>query len=649
MTSQDDLTLLKQMYQRGEITDEEYDVLRRHVLWGTPLPELMDEPPAAGRPAPPPARTPVPPPPRGAGGPPAGPPAGRPAGGRDPAGPPSGRTPAGPPGGRGPGGPPTGRVPARPPAGRDPGGPPSGRTPAVPPAGRDPGGPPTGRPRAAPLPERDPAGPPSGRTPAIPRYGPGPPPQGFRPSDPRGIPAPRTAPRDQLDEPDTRAARRRQAGRSDTTARAAPPPPQGLPAARHQPPPATPAAPPAPAAPPEAATRAERRRQAEQSGATGRGKGRHQPPETPRRAKGRNQPAPPADAAASRDAGPDTAPGWDVGAATAPGWDVSSSPALGRDAGPDTAPGWETGSATAPGWDVGSSPALGRDAGPDTAPGWETGAATAPGWDVGSATVPGWETGAGTGPGWADAVQPGYSTGQRPVPPAGYRGAERPGDQPPPADFRSVTGTRKAMPADKPEKARPARRRGPRLVVVIMSLVLAAALTAAGVWWFTFRGDPGVAPAAYAQSVCTGVRDWQQNVTGQSTVLQAKIAPLTNLPAKRTAVAAYYTSLATRTDGLQGALTSAGVPDVAGGEDYTRELIRVVGEQAAALRDSASRAGRLDISSASLFEISLNSLLTNASKSVDTVTEALAHPAIGIPPELTTAFEADPTCAAYTG
>ncbi|HVQ90719.1 MAG TPA: hypothetical protein VMU51_06760 [Mycobacteriales bacterium] len=500
------------------------------------------------------------------------------------------------------------------------------------PGGRDPGGPPTGQTRAGPFSERDPAGPPSGRTPAIPRYGPGPSPQAFRPSDPRGIPAPRSAPRDQPDEPDTRAARRRQAERSDTAARAAPPNlsnPHGLPAARHQPPPAAPAAPPAQAAPAEAATRAERRRQAEQSGATGRGKGRHQPPETPRRAKGRNQPAPPTEVAASRDAGPDTAPGWDVGSTTAPGWGTSSA----------TAPGWEAGAAAAPGWDVGSAPGLGRD----------TGSTTASGWDVSSATVPGWETGAGTGPGWEDAVQPGYRTGQQPVAPVGYLGGERPDDQQPPADFRSVTGTRKAKPADKPEKARPARRRGPRLVVVIMSLVLAAALTAAGVWWFTFRGDPGVAPAAYAQSVCTGVRDWQQNVTGQSTALQAKIAPLTNLPAKRTAVVAYYTSLATRTDSLQGTLTSAGIPDVTGGEDYTRELIRVVGEQAAALRDSASRAGRLDISSASLFEISLNSLLTNASKSVDTVTEALAHPAIGIPPELTTAFEADPTCAAYTG
>ena len=44
MTSQDGLALLKQMHQRGEITDEQYDALRRHVLWGTPLPDLEDVP-----------------------------------------------------------------------------------------------------------------------------------------------------------------------------------------------------------------------------------------------------------------------------------------------------------------------------------------------------------------------------------------------------------------------------------------------------------------------------------------------------------------------------------------------------------------------------------------------------------------------------
>jgi hypothetical protein len=46
MTSQDGLALLKQMHQRGEITDEQYDTLRRHVLWGTPLPQTPDGLPA---------------------------------------------------------------------------------------------------------------------------------------------------------------------------------------------------------------------------------------------------------------------------------------------------------------------------------------------------------------------------------------------------------------------------------------------------------------------------------------------------------------------------------------------------------------------------------------------------------------------------
>ena len=35
MTSRDGLALLEQMHRRGEITDEQYDTLRRHV-WVTP-------------------------------------------------------------------------------------------------------------------------------------------------------------------------------------------------------------------------------------------------------------------------------------------------------------------------------------------------------------------------------------------------------------------------------------------------------------------------------------------------------------------------------------------------------------------------------------------------------------------------------------
>src|SRR5215475_2285180 len=42
LMSDDDIAQLKLMRDRGEISDEQYEVLRRHVLWGTPLPEAME-------------------------------------------------------------------------------------------------------------------------------------------------------------------------------------------------------------------------------------------------------------------------------------------------------------------------------------------------------------------------------------------------------------------------------------------------------------------------------------------------------------------------------------------------------------------------------------------------------------------------------
>ena len=251
-------------------------------------------------------------------------------------------------------------------------------------------------------------------------------------------------------------------------------------------------------------------------------------------------------------------------------------------------------------------------------------------------------------------------TGQTAIPAGAYRaggGQSYDVEEPTVTDFRSVPTSRPgakpyrdtAAKSGTPRRGPGRRRRGPALAVVVLSLVLAAALTAAGVWWFTFREKPGVPAATYARSVCTGVRDWQQDVDGQGSVLTRTIAPLENLTAVRAAVVKYYTNLAARTDDLHGTLASAGIPKLDGGQGYADALTRVVTEQAAALRDSASRAGRLDIANKQFFQISLGSLLTNASTSVLKVTDALAHPLTGIPPELATALEADPTCAAYTG
>ena len=78
-----------------------------------------------------------------------------------------------------------------------------------------------------------------------------------------------------------------------------------------------------------------------------------------------------------------------------------------------------------------------------------------------------------------------------------------------------------------------------------------------------------------------------------------------------------------------------------GGRAYADSLAAAVGDQAAALRELAARAGRLDADAAAVFQISLPGLLTGAETAVSEVTAALARPAAGTP--AATAARACPT------
>jgi hypothetical protein len=56
----DEISMLNQLRKDGEISEEQYETLRRHVLWGTPLPELLEEEGITGPAAPPAAKPPAP-------------------------------------------------------------------------------------------------------------------------------------------------------------------------------------------------------------------------------------------------------------------------------------------------------------------------------------------------------------------------------------------------------------------------------------------------------------------------------------------------------------------------------------------------------------------------------------------------------------
>jgi hypothetical protein len=246
---------------------------------------------------------------------------------------------------------------------------------------------------------------------------------------------------------------------------------------------------------------------------------------------------------------------------------------------------------------------------------------------------------------------------ERDEPWAAPRRSRGPGRPPADSDVTGpATGSRQVsrpavdIPAlpDTPVRRRSRRRRGPRLLAALLSLALALALVGAGVWWFALR-ETGVDAPTYARALCSSVRDWQQSVDSSSSTLVRSIAREDDREAVRREVSTYYSGLATRTAELRAAVAAAGVVDVPGGRAYGESLAAALGEEATALRDFAGRAGRLDVSSPTLFQISLQSLLTGAQTTVSDVTAALARPAAGTPAELRLALSTEPICAPYVG
>ena len=167
-------------------------------------------------------------------------------------------------------------------------------------------------------------------------------------------------------------------------------------------------------------------------------------------------------------------------------------------------------------------------------------------------------------------------------------------------------------------------------------------------WWFALR-ETGVDAPTYARSICGSVRDWQRGVDASSSALVKSIPWEEDRARVRSAVEKYYTDLAARTEGLRGAIDAAGPVDVPGGRAYADSLAVAVGDQSAALRDLAARAGRLDVDAATVFQISLQSLLTGAESAVSEIIAALARPAAGTPAPLRLALSDEPACAPYVG
>jgi hypothetical protein len=709
MTSQDDLALLKGMYQRGEISDAQYDVLRRHVLWGTPLPQLMDDLPAARPPDPravPPDRYAAP----------------------DAAGPPDRYLPT-----------PPSPAPDR-----------YAPTPAPPSPAPDRYGPPdrygqpaprsAGEAYAPPAPRSDPEPPDYAARPADPgsrhatpdrhagdqlppptaasptnSYGPPPDPPRYAPGSPgasdryRGpvdgaAPGDRhgtSSPVDGEAGPRSRRARREAAEADDNYSPSAYLPPAGErpeePAPRSR----------------RARREAEERRAAEDVSPAS-----YLPPAggfSPPTGASRRETPDPAYRPPAEDTADPSRPTPYRSPYGPPGPIDDARPPYGRGpSGPiDDSPGLYSSphGSRGPTDDAGApygSPGPIDDArAPYASPYGSPGRADDARAPYGRATSyrpgPGDGRAAPEGDGFGSAAD-GASQYGRPdpddelrsrrarreaaEPPAETRGLRAPdpwddeprrqADPDPWDDEPKTRRARRKARDEKPKRTRdeeptrsrdqeptrerdeepksrratdadpPRKHRRRSVFAVLTSLVLALALVGAGVWYFLLR-DAGVPPADYARSVCGSVRDWQQSVDSSNSALVTSIAREEDRTKVRTAVATYYTTIAGRTDQLRTTVLDAGVVDVAGGQEYTDSFAAAIGTEAGALRDFSARAARLDPKAAATFQIQLQALLTGADGATGAISSALARPSAGTPLALRTALSAEPSCAPYVG
>lgn len=209
------------------------------------------------------------------------------------------------------------------------------------------------------------------------------------------------------------------------------------------------------------------------------------------------------------------------------------------------------------------------------------------------------------------------------------------------------TGSRVGTSAGRNQRpVAPGRRR--RQWTALVSAVLVLGLVAAGVWWFALRVSP-VQPDVYAHRVCTTVSGWQTAMAKAREQLVTTIASKDPPKAIRDKVVSFYQDAEERTAKLSVAMAGIGPPNVVGGADYAESLRQAVASTASSFHDDAVRAGQLDVSSRAIFISQAQSEAASIDSRSQPMFDALSGRGLEPPLDLRTAFDSDPTCAAYTG
>jgi hypothetical protein len=158
-------------------------------------------------------------------------------------------------------------------------------------------------------------------------------------------------------------------------------------------------------------------------------------------------------------------------------------------------------------------------------------------------------------------------------------------------------------------------------------------------------GSSQVEPATYVHSVCTALGNWKNTIQSAGVALESSGATNASRPVAKEDYREFVSALATATGRATGALRSAGVPQVARGQQIAGQLTQAFARATQRLAKASVAAQSIPTDSATTFQAGASSV-TNQIKSA---LQGLSAVAPGGSPELRSAAAGEPACQVLQG
>lgn len=158
-------------------------------------------------------------------------------------------------------------------------------------------------------------------------------------------------------------------------------------------------------------------------------------------------------------------------------------------------------------------------------------------------------------------------------------------------------------------------------------------------------GSTQVKPAVYVHSVCTALGNWKNTIQSAGVALESSGAANASRTVAKADYRQFVGALATATSRATNDLRSAGVPQVAHGQQIAGALTRAFDRASQRLAQASAEARAIPTDSAATFQAGATSV-TNQIKSA---LQGLSAVSPGGSPELRSAASGEPACQVLQG